>query len=160
MNTADQLSRRLLIASVAGALALSGAGIATARQGADDPVGHDRQSGGADDATGTSTSTTPSASDTTAKCSKILVRGTCSGSSSIKAKAKAENSGREVEFEVDQNRNGVSWTWTIRRSGALLASGTSRTVAPSGSFEVRKVLAGGPVQIVASRSGETCRVTV
>ena len=87
--------------------------------------------------------------------------GTCSAGSEIKAKNKAQNAQREVEFEVDQNRVGISWDWTIARGGATLASGTSVTLAPSGSFSVnRLVAAGAPVTITATRAGESCTVTV
>ena len=67
----------------------------------------------------------------------------------------------EIEFEVDQNRNGVPWNVTLRRNGALVASTTAVTRAPSGSFEVRRVIsnAAGVDRVLAvatSPSGETC----
>ncbi len=37
----------------------------------------------------------------------VLVRGTCTGSSTSKLKLSAENGRIEAQFEVDQNRNGV-----------------------------------------------------
>lgn len=74
----------------------------------------------------------------------VLVRGTCTDNSSVKLKLSPENGKIEAEFEVDQNRNGVSWNWTLRRPGLIVAKGTAVTRAPSGSFEVRRVLNNRP----------------
>jgi hypothetical protein len=96
-----------------------------------------------------------------AKDGDVRVRGTCTASSSAKLKLSEEDGAIEVEFEVDQNRNGVPWKVTIRRNGARVAATTATTRGPSGSFEVRRVVAngGGADRIVAratSPSGERC----
>jgi hypothetical protein len=90
----------------------------------------------------------------------VLKRGSCSASSSIKMKLSPENGRTEVELEVDQNKKGVAWNWTLKRAGAKIGSGRSVTVAPSGSFEVRRVVSnGGPITGIATRNGERCTVT-
>jgi hypothetical protein len=89
----------------------------------------------------------------------VRVRGVCTQSSTAKLKLSHENGRIEVEFEVDQNRNGVPWKVTLRRNGSLVASTTATTHAPSGSFSLRRVIAGaqGTVVAVATRSsGERC----
>jgi hypothetical protein len=87
--------------------------------------------------------------------------GKCSGSSTSKIKVKQRDGRLEVEFEVDQNRNGVPWTVKLSRNGTVVASMTATTRAPSGSFEIHRVIAGrlgtARVAAVATRaSGETC----
>jgi hypothetical protein len=92
----------------------------------------------------------------------VRVSGACTQSSSAKLKLSRDDGGRiEVEFEVDQNRNGVPWKVTLRRNGALVASTTATTHAPSGSFSVRRLIAGAPatdrITALATRSsGERC----
>jgi hypothetical protein len=92
----------------------------------------------------------------------LRVRGVCSQQSTSTLKLTREDRGTEIEFQVDQNRNGVPWKVTLRRNGARIASLTANTHAPSGSFEIRKVIARRPnanrITAVATRaSGETCR---
>jgi hypothetical protein len=90
----------------------------------------------------------------------VSVRGVCTQQSTSKLKLTREDRGIEVEFEVDQNRNGVPWNVTLKRNGHRVASLRAVTRAPSGSFEIRRVIAGklGSSRIVAraTRSGETC----
>ena len=91
----------------------------------------------------------------------IRAAGTCTGPSTAKIKLSPDNGRIEVEFGVDQNRKGVSWSWGLARNGTTLASGKAITKAPSGSFEVRRILsnASGPDRITfrASRAnGEVC----
>jgi hypothetical protein len=97
-----------------------------------------------------------------AKNGDVLVRGTCTGSSTSKLKLKAENGRIEAEFEVDQNRNGVPWTVVLTRNGTRVAQLTKVTKGPSGSFTARKVIANGAgadvVKATARRSGESCTV--
>ena len=62
--------------------------------------------------------------------------------STAKLKLSHEDGGIEVEFQVDQNRNGVPWKVTLRRNGALVASTTKTTHAPSGSFSLHRVISG------------------
>ena len=97
----------------------------------------------------------------------VLVRGTCTGSSTAKLKLSPEDGRIEVEFEVDQNRNGVTWKVTIRRNGARVVSTRATTKAPSGSFSVERRIAdgAGSDRITAratSPTGEVCtaRLTV
>lgn len=88
-------------------------------------------------------------------------RGTCTQQSTSKLKVSRDNRRIEVEFQVDQNQNGVPWKVTLRRNGARVASFTATTHAPSGSFEVRRLIANGPgadrISARATRaSGEVC----
>jgi hypothetical protein len=99
-----------------------------------------------------------------AKDGDVLVRGTCTKASTSKLTLSEEDGRIEVEFEVDQNRSGVRWSVTLRRPTTVLLRTTRVTRAPSGSFEVRRVVAdlAGPDRISAratSPSGEVCRVT-
>lgn len=89
--------------------------------------------------------------------------GSCTATSSAKMKLSPENGRIEVEFEVDQNRNGVTWNWSLARAGVSLAGGTAVTIAPSGSFEVRRLVSNTPgtdtIVATATRPGESCTVT-
>jgi hypothetical protein len=96
-----------------------------------------------------------------AKDGDVLVRGTCTGSTTSKIKLSEENGRIEVEFEVDQNRNGVRWNVVLRRNGQRLARMTRTTRPPSGSFEARIVAANRAGNDVisgraTSPSGEVC----
>jgi hypothetical protein len=91
--------------------------------------------------------------------------GTCSAASQSKLKVKADNGRLETEFEVDQNRVGKRWSVTLKRNGSTVFHSIRTTQAPSGSFEVRRLLAGGAgSRIVATAkslsSGETCRAAI
>ena len=101
---------------------------------------------------------------TSAKDGDVLVRGACTKASSSKLKLSEEDGRIEVEFEVDQNRNGVRWTIVLRRPATVLVRTTRVTRGPSGSFELRRVVAdlAGADRITAratSPSGEVCRAT-
>jgi hypothetical protein len=93
----------------------------------------------------------------------IVKTGKCSAHSTWKLKAKNDDGRIETEFEVDQNRVGKRWHVTIFRNGSKVFSGIRTTRAPSGSFEIGRLLAGtaGTDRIVAKAralsSGETCR---
>ena len=96
-----------------------------------------------------------------AKDGDVRVDGTCTKSSTAKLKLSPENGRIETEFEVDQNVNGVRWQVRLRRNGSLAVSTSAVTQAPSGSFEVRRLLTNGagPDTITAratSPSGEVC----
>jgi hypothetical protein len=87
--------------------------------------------------------------------------GTCTGASSAEIKLSAEDGRIETEFEVDQNRNGVRWNVVLKRNGVRVASTVATTRGPSGSFEVRRLLADGAgdeaIRAKAtSPSGEVC----
>src|SRR5215475_4247119 len=91
----------------------------------------------------------------------VHVQGTCTQQSTSKLKLSREDRGIEVEFQVDQNRNRVPWKGTLRRNGHRVASFKAVTRAPSGSFEIRRMIAGrlGTARITAAAtraSGETC----
>ena len=128
--------------------ALAAAPFALASNGADDPAGDDR---GGDRDRGS--------------VKDVRVAGTCTLSSSAKLKLSPEDGRVEVEFEVDENRNGKKWGVTMKRNGTRVVSRAATTRAPSGSFEVRAVIAAGSprttVTAVARRAatGEVCRAT-
>jgi hypothetical protein len=90
----------------------------------------------------------------------ITVRGTCTQQSTSKLKLSRDDGRIEVEFEVDQNRNGVPWKVTLRRNGTRVTSFKATTHAPSGSFEIRRLIADRPgadrISARATRSGEVC----
>ena len=96
---------------------------------------------------------------------RIVKAGTCSASSHSKIKAKTDDGRIETEFEVDQNRVGKRWRVTLSLNGSNVFRGIKRTTAPSGSFEVRRLLAGatGSRIVATARSlsgGETCRASI
>jgi hypothetical protein len=103
------------------------------------------------------------ASTASAKDGRGVVRsGSCSAASGWKLEAKSDDGRIETEFEVDQNRNGKRWSITLTRNGSTVFRGIRTTVAPSGSFTVRRLLAGpASGRIVATakalQGGETCR---
>jgi hypothetical protein len=96
-----------------------------------------------------------------AKDGDIRRAGHCTGNSTSKIKLSEEDGRIETEFEVDQNRNGVRWKVTLKRNGVRVVSTHATTRGPSGSFEVRRVLANGAgadriTAKAVSPSGETC----
>lgn len=101
----------------------------------------------------------------TAKDGDIIRTGSCTGRSDWKLKLSPEDGRIEVEFEVDQNRVGRPWNVKLKRDGSVLWKGQRTTRAPSGSFEVRRVVSdrAGRDTIVARatnpNSGEVCRGT-
>jgi hypothetical protein len=95
----------------------------------------------------------------------VVKSGQCSAVSHWKLKAKTDDGRLETEFEVDQNRVGKRWRVTISRNGSTVFRSIRTTQAPSGSFEVRRLLAGrAGSRIVATAkslsSGETCRAAL
>ena len=75
-----------------------------------------------------------------AKDGDVIRRGSCSSGAEWKLKASPENGRIEVEGEVDSNRRGQTWRWRLVHNGSVTARGTATTTAPSGSFEVRRVV--------------------
>jgi hypothetical protein len=71
----------------------------------------------------------------------ITKTGNCSAATDWKLKVKADGSRLESEFQVDSNRNGQRWSFQITDNGVPVRSGVARTVAPSGSFEIRTLSA-------------------
>ena len=71
----------------------------------------------------------------------------------------------EVEIEVDENRVGSRWNVTASRNGTPILRRSAVTRGPSGSFELRRVVAPGSprsrVLAVARQAapGEVCRIT-
>ena len=94
---------------------------------------------------------------------RVITRGQCSGASTWKLKLKHEDGRIEAEFEVDQNRVGRRWGVVLRRNGAVALRTTRVTRAPSGSFEVRRLVrnSAGRDRVVAvaraRATGEVCR---
>ena len=111
-------------------------------------------------------SVTMTAAPALAKDGDVIRRSSCSGAANAKLKASPEDGRIEVEGEVDSNRNGQVWRWRIVHNGTISARGRSTTHAPSGSFEVRRVLVDlqgtDTIRFVARHrpSGQVCRGTV
>ena len=93
----------------------------------------------------------------------VIREGSCSGRSDWKLKLRPENGRIEIEFEVDQNVVGQVWNVVIRDNGNLVFRGSRTTVAPSGSFEARRVVTNlaESDKVVAratnAQTGEVCR---
>jgi hypothetical protein len=96
----------------------------------------------------------------------VVKRGNCARTTDWKLKVGPDDGRLEVEGEIDSNRNGQTWSWLIRHNGSVSARGTRTTQAPSGSFEVRRLLVNmsGVDTIVFratnTRNGEVCRGVV
>ncbi len=94
-----------------------------------------------------------------AKAGVVTAKGTCTGGA-WKLKAGHDNSKIQVELELDTNHNGQSWAVRVTDNGVVVVSGTRKTLAPSGSFTVRALVAdrAGKDRIVAraTRAGVTC----
>jgi hypothetical protein len=90
--------------------------------------------------------------------------GSCSAGTDWKIKAKADDGRIEVEAEVDSNKVGQSWAWKLKDNGVVVATGSSTTQGPSGSFSVERKPANraGTDSFVfrAVHAGEVCRATV
>jgi len=88
--------------------------------------------------------------------------GHCSAATVWKVKAKHDDGRIEVEVEIDSNRSGQRWSVAIADNGARVFTGSRRTHAPSGSFEVERKIANraGTDRITAlarnARTGERC----
>lgn len=97
----------------------------------------------------------------TANDADVRKAGSCTGNTSAKIKLSPEDGRIETEFEVDQNRTGVTWKVVLRRNGEVAARTQATTKGPSGSFEIRRVLADGQgADSISARavspSGEVC----
>jgi hypothetical protein len=101
-----------------------------------------------------------------AKGGDVVRSGSCSATTHWKLKAGADDGRLEVEGEIDSNRVGQTWHWRIVHNGSTSASGDKTTKAPSGSFEVRRLLVNGAgtdtitLRARNTRSGELCVGTV
>ena len=131
--------------AVFAAVLVAFASTAAASGGSDDPPGDDHGGG---------------------KVTRTVAKsGNCSAASHSRLKVKAEDGRLETEFEVDQNRVGKRWRVTISKNATVVFRGIRTTHAPSGSFSVQRLLAGGAgSRIVATarslQTGETCRAAL
>jgi len=75
-----------------------------------------------------------------AKDGDVEKSGGCSANSDWKLKLSEEDGKIETEFEVDQNVVGHKWRVVLKHDGKRYFKGTRVTKAPSGSFEVRRVV--------------------
>ena len=93
---------------------------------------------------------------------RVTGSGVCSGSSTSKVTLKHEDGRIEAEFEVDSNRVGQRWNVVIKDNAVIVFSGARTTTAPSGSFEVERLIPNraGTDAVVASAktpaTGESC----
>jgi hypothetical protein len=71
----------------------------------------------------------------------VRVSGSCTGGGVFELKAKHDDGRIEVEYEVDTNRAGQVWSVRLTDNGVTVFSGTAKTIAPSGSFTVRRSIA-------------------
>ena len=95
----------------------------------------------------------------------VRMSGKCSAGSTWKMKAKPDDGRIEVELEIDSNRVGQLWSTAISDNGVRIFTGSRRTTAPSGSFEIelRTADRAGADQFRATArtaSGEVCRANV
>lgn len=94
---------------------------------------------------------------------EVRKSGHCSQTSTWQLKAKADNGRIETEFEVDSNVVGQTWSVRLLDNGTKVAAGKATTVAPSGSFEFRRIIANksgsDTITAIATQAGtgETCR---
>jgi hypothetical protein len=98
---------------------------------------------------------------TPSKSPRVISVGTC-GSAATKMKASAEDSGTQVEYELDQNRSGATWQLELTRNGAVVASASRTTKAPSGSLHWRVSPSGasnGTFSVKAKRGSTTCTLS-
>jgi hypothetical protein len=76
-----------------------------------------------------------------AKAGDVRKSGVCSTHSTWKLKAHPDDGRLEVEFQVDSNVVGQKWNWALFDNKTRVAGGSAKTTAPSGSFEVRRLIA-------------------
>ena len=101
-----------------------------------------------------------------AKGPATQVAGTCSANSTMKLKASIEDTGIQTEFQVDSNVVGQTWSWRLNDNGVTRASGTAKTLAPSGSFTRSRLISNqaGPdkinVRATNPATGEVCKAVL
>jgi len=89
----------------------------------------------------------------------VEARGSCGAGITWKLKAKHDDGRIEAEFEVDSNRVGQLWTVGLTDNSVTIFSGQRRTLAPSGSFEVRVRAANrAGVDVIRARAAYAGRV--
>jgi hypothetical protein len=93
----------------------------------------------------------------------VEARGTC-GTTTWKLKAAHDDGRIQVELEIDSNRVGQTWSVRLTDNGTTVFSGTRTTLAPSGSFEVRKLIANRAgadvIRARATRGTQVCAGSV
>jgi hypothetical protein len=105
----------------------------------------------------------PAAASVAAKDGDVIRTGSCTNNSDWKLKLSPENGAIEVEFEVDSNVNGQTWNVKLKKDGNVFFSGQKTTKAPSGSFQVRRVVNNGAgtetfvAKATNPATGEVCR---
>jgi hypothetical protein len=86
--------------------------------------------------------------------------GQCVGGGGFELKAKHDDARIEIEYEVDTNRAGQVWHVSLTDNRVTVFSGTATTVAPSGSFTVRRLIANGvgpdTIRAAATLGGRSC----
>lgn len=93
---------------------------------------------------------------------EVRSSGSCSATSVWKLKAKTDDGKIQVEAEVDTNKIGQTWGVRLADNGTLFASVSRTTLAPSGSFTVKRLItnrAGSDrITLVATNAatGERC----
>ena len=97
-----------------------------------------------------------------AKEGDVITSGSCRGASTWKLKASPEDAGMEIKLEVDQNVVGDRWKIKLFHNGELIFKGKRTTLAPSGSWKVKRIVteaAGRDVvraKAVNLTTGEAC----
>lgn len=95
---------------------------------------------------------------------RVERRGSCTNGARWDIRAEADDGRIEVDAEIDTSRTGRRWAWVLKHNGSVSARGTSRTRAPSGSFEVERYsidLSGTDTfRFRASRKGARCVATI
>ncbi len=98
-----------------------------------------------------------------AKGVEARASGVCAGVGVWRLKAKTQERAVAIEYELDTNRAGQRWRVNLSDDGVVVGSGTFVTSAPSGSFEVRRVVANRPgtdriaATATNTATGATCR---
>lgn len=95
---------------------------------------------------------------------RVERRGFCTNGARWDIRAESDDGRIEVDAEIDTSRTGRRWDWVLKHNGSVSARGTSRTRAPSGSFEVERYsidLSGTDTfRFRASRKGARCVATI
>jgi hypothetical protein len=86
--------------------------------------------------------------------------GACTGLGHFELQAKHDDGAIEMEYQVDSNRAGQVWAVRITDNGTVVVSRHATTMAPSGSFTIKKVIANRPgldkIRARATFQNHTC----
>ena len=74
----------------------------------------------------------------------VSASGACTSGGHFELKAKHDDGAIELEYQVDSNHVGHRWAVRITDNSSIVVSRHAVTAGPSGSFEVRKVIANRP----------------